>query len=338
MAYIFPVNPFDGQLYPVPAVPGSLQYQWNASANVWLIYSPLGVQSVTGILPIVVQNPTDTAVVSINNATPSNSGAMSAADKAKLDNIPSNAGPGTVTQVGTGQGLLGGPITSQGTINLAPGTTNTIGGVIVGSNIDVAPSGLISIPTARFGVQSINVGDGLVGSPSTITSTGTITAALATRLSIGSVRVGNGLNVAPDGTISLGGSLGDVGVLAWGTVSVDGTGRVFTVKEGYNISSIQYAAGDQPRVEVYWQQPMANADYGVLLTARVPSYGGSASKNQTNTLINFSFKTVTSVDLLCASLYTQDNTTTTPFICKWNDWAGSLSEFDIVIIDTAVYS
>lgn len=334
MAYIFPVNPFDGQLYPVPAQPGALQYQWNAAINSWLIYSPLGVQSVSGLLPIVVTNGTNDAVVSILPATINTAGAMSAADKAKLDNLPANAGTGTVTQINTGNGLTGGPITESGTLGLAPATTSTEGGVIIGSNIDVSANGTISIPAARFGVTSINVGPGLVGAPSPIISTGTISAAIATRLSVGSVRVGTGLEVALDGTLSVGGSLGDVAVLAWGTISVTG-GTTFTFREGYNISSIAWQPGDQPRARVYFQNPLANNLYGVMLTARVSTFGAGASKNQNNVLLNFGFKDITYVDLLCVGFKTLDNTTGS-MTTVWNDWA-DVVEFDIAIIDTAVY-
>lgn len=337
MAYIFPVNPADGQLYPVPATPGSLQYQWNQSLGVWLIYSPLGVQSVSGILPILVSDGTDNAVISILPATINNAGSMSSDDKAKLDGIPADAGVGTITQIGTGTGLSGGPITSTGVISLVPATSTALGGVIVGSNIDVGGDGTISIPTARFGVTSLNIGPGLVGSPSPILSTGTISAALATRLTVGAVRVGNGLAVSADGTVSVAGSLQNVNVLAWGTIKPNGPNApyTFTVQEGYNISSVTWTPGDQPRVVVNFQNALANNLYGVSLCGRVSSYGSSSSLYQNNQLINFSFKTTTSIELNCVSLFTTDNTTNNSQTI-WNNW-GLLAEFDIIIVDTAVY-
>lgn len=334
MAYIFPVNPYDGELYPVPAVPGALQYIWNAELHVWLIYSPLGVQSVTGILPIVVSNGTDNAVVSIQPATINAAGSMSAADKAKLDNIPPDAGAGTVTSITAGTGLAGGVITTSGTIDLDPATSTTLGGVIVGDNILVGPDGTISVPTASFGVTSINIGTGLVGNPAPITGTGTISAALATRSTVGAVRVGNGLNIATDGTISLGGSLGNVSVLAWGTIAVSG-GTIFTLSEGYNISSVEWRPSDQPRARVYFQNALANNLYGVMLSSRVSSFGSGASKYQNNALLNFSFKDITYTDILSVVFKTLDNTTQSS-TTNWNDWA-DIVEFDIVIVDTAIY-
>lgn len=335
MAYIFPVDPYDGQLYPVPASPGSLQYQWSAASQVWLIFSPLGVQSVTGVLPITVSNGTDNAVVRILPATINNPGSMSAEDKFKLDSIPPDAGSGTVTSITAGEGLTGGTITDSGTISLSPATTSSLGGVKIGDNIQVFPDGTIGIPTASFGVTSLNIGPGLVGNPAPITGTGTISSAIATRSTIGAVRVGNGLNIALDGTISLGGSLGNVSVLAWGTVGVSG-GTTFTLLEGYNISSIEWNPSDQPRARVYFQTTLANNLYGVMLSARVSSFGAGASKYQNNVLMNFSFKSISYTDILCVGFKTLDNTTGS-MTTVWNDWA-DVVEFDIVIIDTAVYS
>lgn len=343
MAYIFPVNPADGQLYPVPAIPGSLQYQWNQSLGVWLIYSPLGVQSVSGILPIVVSDGTNNAVVSILPATLNNAGSMSADDKAKLDSIPSDAGSGTVKQVDTGAGLTGGPITSTGQISLVPATRTSVGGVIVGENIEVSSNGTISIPTARFGVTSINVGPGLVGSPSPIISTGTIAAALATRLTVGSVRIGNGIAVAPDGTISVGGSLANVGVLAWCSVRVafNSNPPQFTLKEGFNISTITWAGTTQaPRVRLNFQNALVNTDYGVAWGAGSLQTGGSAALYQYNQSITTGFKTTQYLELQLVSFATQDWTTGSgQFV--WNDWGSSqgwpssgISEFDVAILDS----
>jgi hypothetical protein len=336
MAYIFPVNPADGQLYPVPAIPGSLQYQWSQSLGVWLIYSPLGVQSVSGLLPIVVSDGTNNATVSILPATLNNAGSMSAEDKEKLDNIPPDANTGTVKQINTGFGLTGGPITTTGTIDLEPATRTTEGGVIIGENIDVDAAGVISIPAARFGVTSINVGPGLVGAPSPIVNTGTISAALATRLTVGAVRVGSGLSVAADGTLSLAGSLQSVGVLAWGTIGITaGSPYTFTLREGYNISGITWLSGTQPRVVVSFQNALADNLYGVFLTARVSSFGSSSALKQVNQLINFSFKTTVDVQLNAVTFTTLDNTAQGGTI-TWNSW-GDISEFDIMIIDTATF-
>ena len=325
MAYIFPPNPADGTLYPVPATPGSLQYQWSSAQNCWLIYSPLGVQSITAILPLEVNNPTDDAVISILPATINTPGTMSAEDKEKLDNIPQDAAPGTVTQINTGAGLSGGPITLSGTIN-----------------IDVDGNGVISIPAARFGVTSINVGPGLVGSPSPITNTGTISAALATRLTVGSVRVGSGVGVAPDGTISVDGSLSHVGVLAWATVRIvnNTDPPQFQLLEGYNISSVTWQGTQAtPRVQLNFQNTLVNTDYGFAWGAGAYQRGDNA---QYNFNITSGFKSTTYFQIQLATFWTPDWTVPGNGEIIFNNWpavTGSAavngpSTFDIAIIDS----
>ena len=346
MAYIFPVNPFDGQIYPVPAIPGALQYIWDQDYQVWFIFSPLGVQSVTGLLPIIVSDGTDNAVVSIIPATINVAGSMSADDKLKLDNIPTNAGVGTVTSIATGPGLSGGTITSTGTINLEPATKLSEGGVIVGDNIDVSQDGTISIPTARFGVQSINIGPGLVGAPTPLIGSGTISAALATRLSVGSVRIGTGLTILPDGTISVAGSLATVGILAWASVAVTPASSppAFTLLEGYNISSIAYAGtATQPYVRIAFQTPFANAFYGFAFGAQ-SDLQGSSSTVQKSQVITAVYKTAAFVDLQLVTLSTTNNASTSSTGFVYNDWGNSsglnssgLAQFDIAIIDTQVF-
>jgi hypothetical protein len=348
MAYIFPINPTDGQLYPVPAIPGALQYQWNQEYNAWFIFSPLGVQSVTGILPIIVSDGTDNAVISIAPATINNAGSMSSADKTKLDAIPVDANSGTVTQILTGSGLTGGPITRTGTIDLEPATTTTEGGVIIGANIDVSPNGTISIPTTRFGVTSINVGPGLVGAPSPIISTGTISAALATRLSVGAVRVGAGIAIAPDGTISVDGSLAKAAILAYACISCNqgSAPATFTTLESYNVSSVAFINDpDFPVVRITFQTPLANTNYGTTFGTQSQILPNKEERNQTITSVG---KTVNYVDLQLLSFNTTRFTTSSgSTTLLWNDWSnaglyniglkGGLVGFDIAIIDTPVF-
>jgi hypothetical protein len=340
MAYIFPVNPFDGQLYPVPALPGALQYQWSEELKVWLIYSPLGVQSVTGQLPIVVNNGTDNAVVSILPATINTPGSMSAADKLKLDNIPEGASDGTVTSITTGPGLSGGPITRSGQIDLEPATKTTEGGVIIGEGIDVDGNGVISIPPSRFGVTSINLGPGLIGAPSPITGTGTISAALATRLSVGSVRIGAGIAIAPDGTISADGSLSHVGVLAWATVRIlnNTNPPQFQLLEGYNISSVTWdGTALAPRVQLNFQNALVNSNYGFAWGVGAYQRGDKAQYNYN--LVS-GFKGTTYFQIQLATFWTPDWTIPGNGEIIFNNWTAGTggvngpSIFDIAIIDS----
>jgi hypothetical protein len=272
---------------------------------------------------------------------------MSPEDKAKLDSIPADAAPGTVTQINTGGGLKGGPITQSGTIQLEPATDTTLGGVIVGTNINVSPSGTIYISNQRFGVTSINLGPGLIGSPSPITSTGTISAALATRLTVGAVRIGAGLQVAPDGTVSIEGSLAKVAALAWASVKVtfDTSPPQFELLEGYNVSSVVWAGTQaQPRVRINYQNPLVNANYG--FSYGVGSYqtgsGSTAANAQYSYILTSGFKSVDGIDLELSSVYTLDNRQIGGQINfnKWSSMTGDdvlgPSAFDILITDTPV--
>lgn len=64
--------------------------------------------------------------------------------------VPSGDEPsGTVTNIATGTGLSGGPITTSGTISLKEATTSALGGVKIGSNITVN-SGTISLSKANI--------------------------------------------------------------------------------------------------------------------------------------------------------------------------------------------
>jgi hypothetical protein len=270
---------------------------------------------------------------------------MSAEDKAKLDNIPADAAPGTVTEITTGTGLSGGPITTTGQIDLEPATTTTEGGVIIGENIDVDGNGVISIPSTRFGVTSINVGPGLIGAPSPIINTGTISAALATRLSVGSVRVGAGLQVAPDGTVSIDSNLAKVSVLAWASVQVQSNTSPpqFTLLEGYNVSSIVWAGtAAAPRVRINYQTPLVNANYGFTYGLGSRQTAGSAANQQYSYILTSGFKSVDGIDLALSTVYTLDNRQIGGQIefNKWTYMSGDTvlgpATFDVLITDTPV--
>jgi len=78
--------------------------------------------------------------------------------------VSASSAGGTVSQVATGVGLSGGPITTTGTINLVPATTFSLGGVRVGANLTVDANGVISaLPPGTGTVSSITTGTGLTG-------------------------------------------------------------------------------------------------------------------------------------------------------------------------------
>jgi hypothetical protein len=85
-------------------------------------------------------------------------------------------------------------------------------------------------------------------------------------------------------------------------------------------------------VRINFQNPLVDNKYGVALTARVYSHNGN---QQENVILNYSFKTTTYVEALCAALETADNTTNTS-TTAWNAW-NRVAEFDIIISDLASF-
>ena len=91
-------------------------------------------------------------------------------------------GNGTVTNVATGTGLTGGPITTTGTISLANtsvtagtyGDANNVPQIVVDAQGRITSAGNVAIYTAG-GVTNVATGTGLTGGP--ITTTGTISLA-----------------------------------------------------------------------------------------------------------------------------------------------------------------
>ena len=74
--YNFPDQPFDGQLYPNPAIPGTFQYRWVQAKGVWVLVSGAVLQ-VLGNEPIVVTGTATVPVVNIRPATTEHSGSLS---------------------------------------------------------------------------------------------------------------------------------------------------------------------------------------------------------------------------------------------------------------------
>lgn len=107
-------------------------------------------------------------------------------------------GAGTVTNIDTGQGLTGGPITETGTIslsahgvtiaNIAAGSANTLGGwgnsgsyqaITLGSGLTINAGGQLNVSAGGSGtVTSVAAGNGLAGG--TITTAGTLSIAPST--------------------------------------------------------------------------------------------------------------------------------------------------------------
>ena len=125
--------------------------------------------------------------------------------------VSASSAGGTVSQVATGVGLSGGPITTTGTINLVPATNVSLGGVKVGANLIIAPDGTLSaLPPGTGTVNSITVGTGLTGGGAGPSININLSPASTTQF--GGVVIGAGLNVvsglisvAPATTGSVGG-------------------------------------------------------------------------------------------------------------------------------------
>lgn len=236
--YNFPDQPFDGQLYPNPAIPGTFQYKWDANKGVWLLISGAVLQ-VLGNEPIVVTGTASVPVVNIRPATTTSPGSLSAEDKQKLNSIPSS-GVGSVTRIDTGVGLRGGPITTTGTIELLPPSGNRIGGVKAGSGVTILPDGTLE---SFSGVTAVTAGVGLGGG--TITSAGTIFLRPPTGGAIGGVKAGNNITISSDGTISAttqGASTGAFALLDNITPLFDGVRTQFPLTVGGDVVTVQQPA------------------------------------------------------------------------------------------------
>lgn len=206
MALDFPPNPLDGQIYPDPPIPGVQQYIWNSDKGTWLTLFK-GLQGVGAVDPIFLSGPEQNPTINIKPATVTSAGSLSAADKLKLDEIPSVVG--SVSEVTAGVGI-GAPnakqsITSKGTINLLPANLATIGGVKPGAGVTVSEDGSLSL---------------IPPSP----------------LTLGGVKQGTGINISSDGTISVAEGSGFV-VLDTLTPRFDGSRTGFTL----TVNSVPYA-------------------------------------------------------------------------------------------------
>lgn len=95
-------------------------------------------------------------------------------------------GSGTVTQINTGTGLTGGPITSSGTISVANGTANSLAGynnsgvfsgVTVGTGLSLSAGTLTATGGGTGTVTSVSIvsANGFAGSVATATTTPAIT-------------------------------------------------------------------------------------------------------------------------------------------------------------------
>ena len=175
----------------------------------------------------------------------------------------------------------------------------------------------------------------------------------ATRLTVGSVRVGAGIQVALDGTISVDGQLAKAAILAYASVACAQAASppVFTVLESYNISAITWAGTTEyPRVRVTFQNALANENYGLLSGAMSQQTGfppNAGTYPQRSQSIDFSAQTASYCELQLSTRSVANVTSNFSNVTIWNDWGNTIPgpaggpagivQFYIAIVDTPVF-
>ena len=141
---VFPIPAFNGQIYPTAPTPGQNVYQWNAADQTWLL---LG--TATGVIPATYGNSLE-----VGQFTVDATGKITFAQNVQIQKS-------STTQLGVVQ--IGNNINvdpTTGIITVPVATTGLPGVVIVGSNLNITGSGILSVPnsstTLRGAVQLVN--------------------------------------------------------------------------------------------------------------------------------------------------------------------------------------
>ena len=178
---------------------------------------------------------------------------------------------GTVTQIDTGVGLMGGPITTVGTVYLSD--TTVIPGTYLNADVTVDQQGRITqicdgASTGTGTVTRVNTGTGLTGGPIisvgtvslantavaagdytygsfTVDPQGRLTAAASGDTPVTSVATGTGLTGGPitsTGTISLANSGVTPGVYANANITVNAQGQIIAAASGTAVQNVSVTA------------------------------------------------------------------------------------------------
>lgn len=184
----------------------------------------------------------------------------------QISAISANPAPGTVCTVNTGTGLTGGPVTTSGTISIAP--TGVTAGTYNYATFNVNAQGQLTSASSNVPVTAITAGTGLTGG--TITSTGSIsitntgvaagTYALPTidvnaqgqitnavaGVAVTCITTGTGLQGGPITTIGQI-ALTNTGVTAgnytFSNINVDAQGRIGSVSNGVAVTNLATSGG-----------------------------------------------------------------------------------------------
>lgn len=166
---IFPDNPVDGQIYPPQKIPNINQYIWSSATNTWELLPPFGVQLIetgTGLEggPITYEGTISIADTGVVEGSYTNAN-ITVNAQGQITEVENGEDLQGVTEVDTGTGLTGGPITQSGTISIddtgvvAGSYTNPTLSVNAQGQITEAEEGEPSIPSSII----VNQGDLIVG-------------------------------------------------------------------------------------------------------------------------------------------------------------------------------